>query len=545
MARASILAIAPQRQSPSRDNAVDPVAWAIGVWSIVATLVPAAMAADPSIPDPQSVARAIDRHCSPSSPASGDTAYLARTWLDVVGMRPTVAHIDAFARNSGPNKREMAVEHLLDDPRFGQHWGRYWRDVILARRADERALRLVSEGLVEAVADRINGNDGWDKIARDFITASGNVRQHGETGLFLAQKGEPENITAEVARIFLGMQIQCAQCHDHPTDEWKREQFHQMAAFFPRVGVRRVGDGKPRSFEVYSRNKKGRGKKKQNKKAIEHYMPDLAHPELPGEITKPVFFLTGHSLELGTKDHIRRQALADWLTTAEENPWFAKAYVNRIWTELIGQGFYDSVDDIGPGHDCRNSDVLTLLAENFVAAGYDTKWLFRTIMATSAYQSASSQSDPPASVPTPALRSDVVFDNLIQIFEIDQKGSKKPKQKAAARQNFQQVFFYDPSLPRDEINPTIPQALMMMNGPQIHQLLRGDRRGTMLSRLLRQHADNQAIVEALYLRCLARKPKNAEQATCLAYIKTQENRTEACEDILWSLINTAEFRHRN
>ena len=188
-----------------------------------------------------------------------------------------------------------------------------------------------------AVADRINGNDGWDKIARDFITASGNVRQHGETGLFLAQKGEPENITAEVARIFLGMQIQCAQCHDHPTDEWKREQFHQMAAFFPRVGVRRAGDGKPRSFEVYSRNKKGRGKKKQNKKTIEHYMPDLAHPELPGEITKPVFFLTGHSLELGTKDQIRRQALAGWLTDAEENPWFAKAYVNRIWTELIGR----------------------------------------------------------------------------------------------------------------------------------------------------------------------------------------------------------------
>ena len=130
-------------------------------------------------------------------------------------------------------------------------------------------------------------------------------------------------------------------------------------------------------------------------------------------------------------------------------------------------------------------------------------------------------------------------------FTTTARPSRKPKQKAAARQNYQQVFFYDPSLSRDEINPAIPQALLMMNGPQIHRLLRGDRRGTMLSRLLRQHADNQAIVEALYLRCLARAPTDAEQATCLAYIKTQENRTEACEDILWSLITTAEFRHRN
>jgi len=479
-----------------------------------------------------------------------DATFLSRAWLDLVGIRPAANEIEAFQRDNNPHKRNDVVQQLLADSRFGQHWGRYWRDVILARRADERALRLVSEGLAAAVAERINHNARWDQIATDFITASGDVRSHGETGLLLAQKGEPEGITAEVARIFLGIQIQCAQCHDHPTDQWKREQFHQLAAFFPRVGIRPVRNSQPRNFEVYSRNhknKKGDGKGK-NKKPLEYFMPNLENPEASGLITKPVFFLTGHSLELGTADQDRREALANWLTDAEENPWFARAYVNRLWTELIGDGFYDSVDDIGPERNCRHPEVLSILAENFIATGYDINWLFQTIIATAAYQSAMPMHG--ATIGTTAsqpLRSDAVFDNLVQVLEIDRsaKGRGNKKQKEKARQVFQQAFFYDPSLPRDEINPTIPQALLMMNSRQINQLLRGDRRGTMLARLLAEQEDNTLVVASLYLRCLGRLPTDQERSTCLKHIKARKNRSEACEDILWSLLNTAEFRRRN
>ena len=512
-------------------------------------------AAERQPPDPYRVAQQIDDHGSKKSKeektigdSAADAAYLNRVWLDLVGSRPRAAEVEAFCRSRAADKRRRVVDQLLDDKRFGRHWGGYWRDVILARRADERALRLVADGLVDAFASRLNRGDGWDELARSFITASGDVREHGETGLFLAQKGEPENITAEISRIFLGMQIQCAQCHDHPTDEWKREQFHQLAAFFSRINVRPVRNVKPRSFEVVSRNKKGRGKKGKNRKSIEHYMPDLADPESPGQITKPVFFLTGHSLELGTKDQARRQALAGWLTDAEENPWFATAYVNRIWTELTGEGFYDSVDDIGPGRDCRDPELLALLADHFVYSGYDTKWLLRTIMATAAYRSVDSSAD--AATLSRPLRGDVVFDNLLQLFEVDMfevdKNNKRmEKQKRRARQHFQQTFFYDPSLPRDEVNPTIPQALLMMNGPQIHQLLRGDRRGTMLARLLDEETGDDAIIESLYLRSLGREPTDTERATCRSHIAKQNNRFAAYEDILWALINTAEFRHRH
>ncbi len=127
-----------------------------------------------------------------------DPTFLSRVWLDLVGIRPTAEDIHQFLRNNDPEKRNTVVKQRLSDSRFGTHWGRYWRDTILARRADERALRLVSDSLTDAVAKRINDNVRWDQIATDFITASGDVRERGETGLFLAQKGEPEGITAEV-----------------------------------------------------------------------------------------------------------------------------------------------------------------------------------------------------------------------------------------------------------------------------------------------------------------------------------------------------------
>ena len=166
-------------------------------------------------------------------------------------------------------------------------------------------------------------------------------------------------------------------------------------------------------------------------------MPDLARPNVPGQITKPVFFLTGHSLELGTQDQIRRQTLAEWLT-ANDNPWFARAYVNRIWTELMGAGFYDTVDDIGPERDCTSPEIIALLEKQFIASGYDTKWLLQTIMDTAAYQSKSpaKRTDSEAIASQP-LRGDAIFNNLTQALAVPGskgKGTKNQKRLQKARQ---------------------------------------------------------------------------------------------------------------
>jgi hypothetical protein len=531
--------------------------WAAGSWAAGSATAAATTAA--------ATARQLDARfqTAGSEPRTqlDDAAYLRRVSLDLLGRAPRPAQIEQFSHDRRHNKRSAVVNEFLAKSQFGEHWGRYWRDVILARRSDERALKLVADGLSDAVAEKFNRGLPWDAIARDFITASGDVRTHGETGLFLAQKGEPEDITSEIARVFLGMQIQCAQCHDHPSDEWSREQFHQMAAFFPRVGVRRVRDTMQKNFEVFSIDQqRGRGKKRGNR--LEHYMPDLENPQAPGTITKPVFFLTGQSLELGASDAQRRESLAAWVTDPEKNPWFARAYVNRIWAELIGRGFYEPVDDIGEGRDSIHPQILAFLAEQFTANDYDTRWLFRTIMATNVYQTHGDLQDkkmaasPGVSRPQP-LRSDALYDSLASVLEVDRletlsknrgNKAKKAKQRGGkknkVRNQFNQAFFYDPSLPRDEINPTIPQALLLMNSPQIDQLVRGDRPGTMLGRLLSQETDDQAVVNQLYLRCLSREPSRREQYLCLKYIKQTDNRTDAIEDILWSLLNTAEFRHR-
>ncbi len=188
-----------------------------------------------------------------------------------------------------------------------------------------------------------------------------------------------------MSRIFLGIQIQCAQCHDHPTDRWKREQFHELAAFFPRIAVRPVRvDGKRRSFEVVSFDKGNSKKRRPRGGNLEHHMPDLEHPEETGKLMQPVFFVTGQKLDAGVPDAERRETVADWMTS-RENRWFAKAFVNRMWSELVGRGFYEPVDDIGPDRQCSAPKTLNYLSNRFAANKYDVKWLLATITSTEAY----------------------------------------------------------------------------------------------------------------------------------------------------------------
>jgi hypothetical protein len=169
---------------------------------------------------------------------TSDQAFLRRVYFDFVGEPPTPGEITAFCLDPSSDKRTKLLEQLLADKRFGRNWGRYWRDVILYRRSADQAL-IASQSLETFLIERFNGQPRWNEIARSFITAQGNVYDKGETGLFMAHLAEPVEVAAETSRIFLGIQIQCAQCHDHPTDRWKRQQFHEFVAFFPRASMRR------------------------------------------------------------------------------------------------------------------------------------------------------------------------------------------------------------------------------------------------------------------------------------------------------------------
>lgn len=481
-----------------------------------------------------------------------DETYLRRVSLDSIGELPSPEQVTAFVLDPATDKRSRLVERLLADERFGQNWARYWRDVILYRRSDDRAL-ISAEALQQYLTAAFNDGTPWDDIATAFVTATGDVRENGQTALIMAQMGAAEETTAEVARIFLGIQIQCAQCHDHPTDRWKRTEFHELAAFFPRIAVRPVRDPEKRTFEVVSvdRDPRRRPNGNQRRGSAEHYMPDLADPTARGTLMQPTFFVTHHRVDEGKTDQERRTILAN-LMTGESNPWFDRAFVNRIWSELVGEGFYEPVDDMGPDRQCAAPETLDLLATQFRANGRDVKWLYRTVAATAVYGLDSRSRREPDEAPFAAnclqrLRADQLMGALGRTLGVsfDQgRGSGPYGGMRGLQGQFVQTFGFDPSEPRDEMAGSIPQALLMMNSPILARALNAYNVNTALGRLLAENADDETVVVELYLRSLAREPSDAELTTCLDYVREIGDRREAFEDLQWALVNSTEFLHR-
>jgi hypothetical protein len=497
---------------------------------------------------------------SPAPSPCDDATFLRRAALDLVGRQPAPEEIEAFLADRSPGKRAAVIDRLLADPAWATSWARYFRDVILSRRSDDRAAAM-GPSLEAFFVGHLAQRAAWDEIARDVITATGLPSENGGTAIIIAQMGETSDIAAEVSRVFNGVQIQCAQCHDHFTDRWKRPQFHEFAAFFPRIAIRRgPGDGLDR-FEVVSFDRaprKSRGKNPDNPRRgdLEHEMPHIDDPSLPGTVMQPRFFLGGPALPLGTPDQERRQAAAR-LITAEDNPWFARAIVNRVWTELVGDGFYDGIDDLGPDREPRSPEVLDDLCRRFVAADHDLRALFRDVMTTPAYQSAGrSRGDaarPIGSISCPQrLRADQLFTQVLAALGVEegQLAARAAGRAGGGRQArlpramFNQTFGYDPSLPRDEIVGSIPQALLLMNSQPLARAIDGDRRGTLLGRLLAEQPDDRTLADELHLRTLARHATPAEIALCLEHVRDAGDRSEAFEDIFWALVNSAEFIHR-
>jgi hypothetical protein len=533
---------------------------------LIAAVMFSAAAAQPSI---RQTARRVDQLLMEEvfgkdaqlAPRASDATYLRRAWLDIVGDIPTPEHVTAFLLDPVVDKRERVVRELLDNPQYGQNWARFWRDVILMRRLEDRAA-IVANSLVVLLTEKLNRNEPWDKIASEFITAKGDVRENGATAIIMAQDGRTEETTAELSRIFLGIQIQCCQCHDHPYDQWKREQFHELAAFFPRIAVRPVQSPIRRSFEVVADDRSGRRRRPNadvegRRGQPEHLMPDLQNPAAPGTRMQPKFFLTAAELPLGTRDVERRGTVARWIT---ENPWFATAFVNRIWGELVGEGFYEPIDDIGPDRTPSAPKAVEFLSRRFADSGFDIKWLFRVICATEAYQRECRPRRDVDGTPFVAnvvqpLRSDQLYNALLTATdgnETEQTINRRGRPQAmgpygrvtSARQQFEAAFGYDPSDPRETVTGSIPQALAMMNGVRINLAVRAIESDTVLGRLLDEINDDKALVDELYLRTLSREPTDEELQIAMEFREFTRNRPAAFEDLFWALLNSSEFSHR-
>jgi hypothetical protein len=487
----------------------------------------------------------------------GDEEFIRRAYLDVTGKLPTPEQVLAFLRSKDKHKRAALIDHLLASPDYAQNWARYWRDVVRFHATVEQPRLVNYPKFEEWLAEQFAKNTPWDEVARRVIAATGTTEENGATSFTAAHMAQPVEIAGEVSRIFLGVQIQCAQCHDHPNDPWKRQQFHEFAAFFAGTQARRNGKGADLVVQVATRPG-----------APRYTMPDLKDPQKSIPV-QPKFFLASSeaTLPAGLTAQQRREVAASYVT-GQDNPWFAKAFVNRTWYALLGESFYTPVDDMGPTRSANAPEVLDTLAAEWAKGGYDVRWLFRTILNTKAYQRefrpvATAAGKTPFAANCPGrLRADQILDALSQALGIPfdgaagraaglakAKGAQAPVAAKAVRALggprglFNLLFGVDPSTPNDDVLGTIPQALFMMNSPQISRAIQA-RPGTVLGEILTACPDNRTALEALYLKVLARRPTADEVKTCGNYLMRVGDRREAFEDILWALINSTEFVSR-
>src|SRR5262249_23803678 len=338
--------------------------------------------------------------------------------------------------------------------------------------------------------------------------APAETEKNGAAYFMLAYQGTDaiNDRTSETARIFLGIQIACAQCHDHPFDGWKQEQFHELASYYAKVAERPM-------FEMINERRQLTGYQVVARQFMEHRMPDRDNPR-SGKTMSPKF-LDGTTTSTRAGDEQRRKTLADLVT--KDNYWFAAAFVNRIWGDLMGQAFCQPIDDMSPGKDVVMAPVLARLSAGFKGSSYEVKSLLRVVCNTQTYQrqvrpgESSEHMQFAGAYPT-RLPAEALWQSLTTVLgamggpQMGRPGMM-PGGPFAGRfgleGQFKQEFRFDPSLPPDDVESSIPQALMLMNNPQIQQKIRAD--GTnLLGRVLSAYLRDDEAVPMVYLRVLAR-----------------------------------------
>jgi len=320
---------------------------------------------------PAELAARIDEHVAAkiksasavAAPPADDAELVRRLHLDLAGRIPEITAARDFIESPGKDKRLKLIDSLLDDPRYSVHWANVWRQWLLGESADFQGAFLAGpfEGWLR---EQLKGNARYDRMVRDMVVGRGGgpgyINFSGPGAFLQASQFKPESIAANVSRLFLGVKLECAQCHDHPAAKWKRKQFWEMAAFFTELGdpfgVAATGRApvRPKAGEI-----KGPGTDKVVKAR----------------------FVDGEPAE---KTAGYRAALVDWMT-AKDNPYFAKAAVNRVWEHLLGVGLVEPVDEESADNPPSHPELLSLLARQFTENGHDLKYLVKAIVLSEAY----------------------------------------------------------------------------------------------------------------------------------------------------------------
>jgi len=527
---------------------------------------PSKLAADPPLPDlpngpasfaPRAVvpvterelAAAIDRALSAKwaaagvapAPAADDAEYLRRVSLDVAGRIPTASEARAFLADNDPEKRRKLVEALLEGPAFATHMTNVWRDLLIPEAAGNFQIAFFAGDFDVWLRKQFTGKAGYDAMVRELLTvkvqsgqaffnpASAAQAKPSPFAFLAAKEGKPENLAASASRLFLGVRLECAQCHNHPFAKWKREEFWGMAAFFS--GVKRQGNGDSIFQGTDS--------------------PDKREIEISG--TKKVVkaaFLDGRDV-VWAKGTPARTTLAEWFTS-RENPYFARAAANRVWSQFFGAGIVDPVDDLGAAGEPSHPELLDLMGDQFAAHGFDVRYLIRSVTASRAYQLSSAGGSPSSDayrlfdrMPVRGLSPLQLYESVLQATGLKREDPVPPFQIGgdSPRRDFLERFASQEEKPTDR-QTSILQALTLMNGKLVTDATSIDRGATLPALADSYFLDTPGKVEALYLAALTRRPRPEELERLVPYVDRGGptlNPKKALADVFWALLDSAEF----
>jgi hypothetical protein len=500
------------------------------------TVVGGAFAAPP---DPQALADRIDARLNERlkaakvtpAPAASDAEFHRRAHLDLCGRIPSAKEVHDFLADPSADKRVKLIDDLLDTPRHASHFAAVWRAALAPETAAVPEARLFQAGFEGWLRGHFRKNTRYDVLVRELIAVPISPDADNPTPAlrdpaapnplaFVAVKeAKPENLAAATARVFLGRQIECAQCHDHPFDTWTQKQFWQTAAFF--AGVQRSGD------EMFSPLNEATA------------VRTLKPTELKSKAVSAVF-LDG-AKPPGSGD--ARTELAAWVT-AKDNPYFAQATVNRVWGLLFGRGIVDPVDDFHAANLPSHPALLDELAKAFADADFDLNFLVRAVCRTEAYRRTSArtnatQDDPKlfARMATKGLTGEQLYDSLLRA-----TGQKDGGGRRSARGEFLSRFAAGGRMADPETS--IPQALALMNGKFVADATTAGKSPTLVAAAETPTLTTAERVEVLYVAALGRLPTEKEQTRIAKHLgdATGTELAEKLSDVFWALLNSAEFR---
>ncbi len=486
----------------------------------------------------------------PPSPPCADAEFIRRAYLDAAGILPTPEELQKFLADRSPDKRARLIDALLERSEFTDYWAYKWSDLLLVstRKLPQSAMWSFYQFIRQSVAD----NKPWDRFARDIVTASGSTLRNGAAGYFVLHK-DVTDLTEATAVTFLGMSITCCRCHNHPLEKWTQDQYWEMANLFARVALKNGDRGGEVSVQAQPSG-------------------DILHPRRG--IAMPPTPLDGKPLPLDSPGD-RRRYFADWLT-APDNPYFAKALVNRVWRNFLGRGLVEAEDDMRQTNPPTNEELFDALAQDFIARHYDVKCLIRTVMNSATYQRSSKPLPGNAAddrfyshylirrlpaevildaysqltgVPTPFIQVQVGTTGGTSAYSGSPTGVRALQLPDAQIVSRFLDSFGRPERARTcscerEQDSSVTQALHLNNGQTLNDKLRA--KDARVAQWVQEKVSDAEAVRRLFRMALCREPTAAEterfqKIMTEAAADPRTTRREILEDLWWAVLTGREF----